>query len=106
MKFAFKTTVVLNLEQRIKDTAPSHTSTSVNLRPSSNLEESMYIDENSLPTEDGSRVLSTVLAHGIVANILQSEQRFLWEREEHLDYILEEIRNGLSKEVKNTPENN
>ena len=62
----------------------------------------MYIDENSLPTEDGSRVLSTVLAHGVVANILQSEQRFLWEREEHLEYILEEIRNGLSKETKNT----
>ena len=106
MKFAFKSTVVLNLEQRNKDTTPSHTSTSVNLSPSSNLEESMYIDENSLPTEDGSRVLSTVLAHGIVANILQSEQRFLWEKEEHLEYILEEIRVGLSKEVKSTPEDN
>ena len=46
-------------------------------------------------------MLSTVLAHGIVANILQSEQRFLWEREEHLDYILEEIREGLTKEAKN-----
>lgn len=106
MKSAFKATVVLNLEQHTNDTIPSHISTSVGLSPSSNLEESMYIDENSLPTEDGSRVLSTVLAHGIVANILQSEQRFLWEREEHLDYILEEIRVGLSKKVKSTPEDN
>lgn len=100
MKSAFKATVVLNLEQHTNDTIPSHISTSVGLSPSSNLEESMYI-ENSLPTEDGSRVLSTVLAHGIVANILQSEQRFLWEREEHLDYILEEIREGLTKKTKN-----
>ena len=101
MKSAFKATVVLNLEQHTNDTIPSHISTSVGLNPSSNLEESMYIDENSFPTEDGSRVLSTVLAHGIVANILQSEQRFLWEREEHLDYILEEIREGLTKKTKN-----
>ena len=106
MKSAFKATVVLSLEQHTNDTIPSHISTSVGLSPSSNLEESMYIDENSLPTEDGSRVLSTVLAHGIVANILQSEQRFLWEREEHLEYILEEIRDGLSKKVKSTPEDN
>ena len=106
MKSAFKATVVINLEQHTNDTIPSHISTSVGLRPSSNLEESMYIDENNLPTEDGSRVLSTVLAHGVVANILQSEQRFLWEREEHLEYILEEIRVGLSKKVKSTQEDN
>lgn len=101
MKSVFKATVVLSLEQHTNDTIPSHISTSVGLSPSSNLEESMYIDENSLLTEDGNRVLSTVLAHGIVANILQSEQRFLWEREEHLDYILEEIREGLTKKTKN-----
>ena len=57
MKSAFKATVVLSLEQHTNDTIPSHISTSVGLSPSSSLEESMYIDENSLLTEDGSRVL-------------------------------------------------
>ena len=41
MKSAFKATVVLNLEQHINDTIPSHISTSVGLSPSSNLEESI-----------------------------------------------------------------
>lgn len=95
IKFGFAAKVILELIQ--KGESASIEGVKFNLFPSENLNKSMYINENGLPTQEGSRVFTDVLVQGLIANIHMADQTQIRERTEHVQYILSELERGLSE---------
>lgn len=96
MEFTFQAQVQLTLEAKPGDLTSKHISTDFNLDIIGNLDHKAYIGSNNLPTKEGSRVLSTVLIHGLIGNIHYANDNKFRDSAEHLRYIIAELEKGFA----------
>lgn len=100
MEFSFEAKCVLQLEHKKGSKKSNHLETKFNLDVSNNLNRKQYIDENDLPTKDGSKVLTNVFVQGLIGNIHQAHEKGYWNDAEHLRYIISELERGFVSIVK------
>jgi hypothetical protein len=98
MKIQFETRVVLDLEHT-GGPSSKHISTRMNLNCSSNIDNTLYMDETGFPTKEGSLVMTNVLIQGLVCNIHQSQANGFRNDSEHLRYIIAELERGFASVV-------
>ena len=94
----FSLTAVAKLElSHTEGTSTSkHEGIGMFLEVSENLDRTKYLDEEDLPTEEGSRALTMVLTSALVANIHMADQSGWRDSAEHLRYIIGELERGFA----------
>jgi hypothetical protein len=95
MEFYFEGVVKLTLEHTPGDNGSKHVSTDFYLEVSDNIIRDMYLTKDDLPTREGSRVLTSTLVQGLVANIHMAHQQGFRDSAEHLRYIIAELERGF-----------
>lgn len=105
MEFSLEAKVVLTLEHTKGMTTSKHVATDFNLDVSKELDRSMYLDKEDLPTEVGSKTLSNVLVQGLVGNIHFAHEKGFIDSAEHLRWIISELERGFI-EVTNIQQSN
>lgn len=95
MEVTFEAKVLLTIEHRKGDLKSKHKSTDFNLYPGPELDKSKYLDDEHLPTADGSSVLSNVLVQGLVGNIHLAHEKGFRDSAEHLRWIISELERGF-----------
>lgn len=96
MQFSFEAKVVLTVEHKPGMTTSKHVATDFNLEVDSQLNRSQYLNDEDLPTKDGSKVLSNVLVQGLIGNIHSAHQQGFRDSAEHLRWIIEELTRGFA----------
>lgn len=76
-------------------TTSKHVATDFNLDVSKELDRSMYLDKEGLPTEAGSKALSNVLVQGLIGNIELAHRKGFRDSVEHLKWIISELERGF-----------
>jgi hypothetical protein len=99
MKFHFDAMLSLHLEKYPNKTKPTIKQTKFRLEPSDVLDKKMYVQEDGLLTEAGTKALTHVLVQGLIGNIHQSHQRGLIDSAEHLRHIIAELERGFVAQV-------
>lgn len=95
MEYSFQAIVELSLEHTKGREKSQHMGTSFTLIPSDGLDEKAYINEDGLPNEEGCRVLTNVLVHGLLGNIHLCHDRKYRDSAEHLRAIITELEKGF-----------
>lgn len=95
MEFTFEGKVVLTLSHNKGDKSSKHVSTDINLFVGKGLKKDQYLDEEDLPTEEGTRSLTQCFVQGLVGNIHQGHEKGYWDSAEHLRYIISELERGF-----------
>lgn len=95
IKAVFNVSVNLKLEYQKGAGNSQHRGTEFNLDMSDNLNRDQYIDNEGLPTKEGSMVTSNVLVQGLVANIHLSHQKEFLDSASHLRWIISELERGF-----------
>lgn len=86
----FSAKIVLDID--LKGNNPKKIeSVDFNLAVSSDIDESSYLDEEGLPTELGTKMLTAVLAHGISGHIVAAHEKGHWKLGEHIQYVFDLI---------------
>lgn len=96
MKFSFEAKVVLTLEHAPGMPKSKHVSTNFNLEVDPVLDRTQYLNNEDLPTKDGSKVLSNVLVQGLIGNIHFAHEQGFRDSAEHLRWIIEELTRGFA----------
>lgn len=96
MEFSFDARVVVTMDHKNGSKTSSHVATDFNLDVSSNLERSQYLDEDDLPTKEGSRTLTLTLVQGLIGNIHFSESKGYKNSATHLREIITELEKGFA----------
>lgn len=96
MEYSMECRVVLTLDHKKGSKKSEHVATDFNLSVSENLDQSVYLDKDGVPTEIGSKTLTNVLVQGLVGNIHQAHQNGYWDRAEHLRYAIAELERGFA----------
>lgn len=96
MEFSFEALVKLDLEHTPGSSNSKHVGTSFRLDVGKPLDESKYLDKDTLPTKDGAQVLSNVLVQGLVANIHYAHDNGFRDSAEHLRWIISELEKGFA----------
>lgn len=95
MEFSFEAKVVLTLEYKKEMSTSKHVATDFNLEIIGELDRKQYLDNEDLPTEAGSKVLSNVLVQGLVGNIHLAHEKGFRDSAEHLRWIISELERGF-----------
>lgn len=95
MTFEFEGRTVILLEHNPGEPTSRMIGTEINLGVSANLDKTKYLDNNGLPTENGSKILTDVFVQGLLANIHNAHQRKLRDSAEHVRYIISELERGF-----------
>lgn len=72
-----------------------HVATDFRLDVSSNLDKSIYLDKEELPTKAGIKPLTQAFIQGLVGNIHWAHQNGYWDSADHLRYIINELQRGF-----------
>lgn len=91
MKFAFTGICELVLTHTPGDTTSRHESTNINLEVSKNLDNSMYLAPNKLPTKEGARVMLKVFINGTVGAILNNHFAGYQDKKEGLALAIAQL---------------
>jgi hypothetical protein len=95
MRFSFEGKCVLELEHEPGMKKSRHVQTKFNLDVSKNLQRKQYLDNEDLPTADGSKVLTNVFVQGLIGNIHHAHEKGFWNDAEHIKYIIAELERGF-----------
>lgn len=95
MEFSFEAKVVVTMDHEKGSPTSKHVATDFNLFVDDNLDKSVYLSPDGMPTETGSIVLSHVLVHGLVGNIHLAHQSGFRDSAEHLRWIISELEKGF-----------
>lgn len=95
MNFTLEATCVLELEHKIGKETSNHVSTKFNLEVSKNLDQKHYLQNDGMPTKDGTKAITMVFTQGLIGNIHQAHENSLWDSAEHLRYIIAELEKGF-----------
>lgn len=95
MRFSFESTVIVTMDNTKGSNISSHVSTDFNISVSPNLNKRAYIGPDELPTQEGSKVLTTVLVQGLIGNIHHSHQNGYRDSAQHLRDIIEQLEQGF-----------
>jgi hypothetical protein len=95
MEFTFEAFVRLTMDHQEGQERSYHVATEFLLEPQSPLDRSVYLDEDELPNQEGSRVLSNVLIQGLVGNIHLAHDNGWRDSAEHLRWIIGELEKGF-----------
>jgi len=95
MEFTFEALVRLTMDHEEGQERSTHVATEFLLEPQEPLNRSVYLDEDELPNEQGSIVLSNVLVQGLVGNIHLAHNNGWRDSAEHLRWIISELEKGF-----------
>lgn len=102
MEYSFLVTAVLNLEYKSDKHRSAHVSTNIGLEVSENLNKETYLDKDNNISKDGSQAITMTLVQGLVANVHMTHESGYRDPKEHLDYIIKELKRGVSQKVEIT----
>jgi hypothetical protein len=94
MKFQIETFVSVTAEH-IEGNTSRHISTDFTLGVSSNLDESMYVDSQGMPTKEGSKAITQTLLQGLIGNIHYAHKLGYKNDAEHLREIIKRLEDGF-----------
>lgn len=95
IKAVFNVSVNLKLEYKKGAQSSKHRGTEFVLDMTDNLNRDLYIDNEGLPNQEGSKVISNVLIQGLVANIHMAHEQGFRDSAEHLRWIISELERGF-----------
>lgn len=95
-RFSFTGVSKVDMSFTKGDKSSNHESTKFFLIPSDNLDKSVYTSNGGLPTKDGLKPLSIALVHGLIGALHLGEREGWWKKEEHLEWIMEELQKGAA----------
>jgi hypothetical protein len=81
------------------DTASTHIATKLRLDIPDNLSESIYLEDEGMPTKDGIKPLSITFIQGLVGSIHMADSKGWWKKEDHLQWVIEELKRSMNAEV-------
>lgn len=96
MEYEMTGIVTLTLDHKKGSATSSHVSTNFRLEVDDQLNQSQYIDDGDLPTQEGSKVLTNILVQGLVGNIHMAHQKGFKDSAEHLRLIISELERGFA----------
>lgn len=99
MLFTFEARCAVHLEYFGGEKKSSVRGTDFNLDVSSNLDRRVYLDEEDLPTPEGSKAITTVLVTGLIANIKLAQERGWRNESDHLRYVINCLQQGFITNV-------
>jgi hypothetical protein len=95
MKFKIKGECVVTLEHKDGEKTSAHVYTDYNVSVSKNVDQSIFLDENGLPTAEGHRALTQCFVQGLIGNIHTAHQKGFRNDAEHLRYVISELERGF-----------
>lgn len=95
MEFEIEGRCVVKLEHKKGETTSTHVATDFNLDVSKNMSRKMYLDEEDLPTQAGTKALTQCFVQGLIGNIHNAHEKGYWDSAEHLRYIIKELERGF-----------
>ena len=95
MEVALRAICILHLENDGHSQTCLHRGVKLGLDVSSELNLDTYIDDEGLPTEDGTKALTNVLVQGLIANIHRAQYKGHWKDHEHIKFIMDELQRGF-----------
>lgn len=95
MEISLEAKVVLTVEHKQGSPRAKHVATSFNLIVPSNLDRSMYIDNQGTVTSIGSQALTNILTQGLIANLHLGHEKNWRDSAEHLRFIISELERGF-----------
>ncbi len=95
MKFKIEAKCVLTLEHKEGEKTSKHVTPDFNLEVSENIERDMFLNENDLPTEAGSKAITQCFVQGLIGNIHFAHENGFRNDAEHLRYIISELEQGF-----------
>jgi len=66
-------------------------SSDLRLEVSGNLDKSVYVDDEGLPTKDALKPITTALLMGLITNMRMGAAKGWWTEHEHMKYIIDEL---------------
>lgn len=99
MEFKFGASVNLTLEYKEGWNKSKLKSAQLLLRVGDGLERKMYLDNEEMPTKEGTKVLSNALIQGLVGNIHYAHQYGFRDSAEHLRWVISELEKGFVNNV-------
>lgn len=96
MEFSFEAVTRMTLSYEPGAVTSQHVATDFFLELSDNLDRDKYLDEDDLPTKEGSKVLTNTLIQGLVGNVHLAHQRGWFDSAEHLRFIIAELEKGFA----------
>ncbi len=95
MEFKIKASCVLTIEHNSGNKTSKHIHTDFNLNVSDNMDWTLYLDEEGLPTAAGTKALTQCFVQGIIGNIHYAHEKGYRNDAEHLRYIISELERGF-----------
>ncbi len=85
-----------------KEGAPNSTIVASNIRfeMSDNLDKRYYLEPDGMPKQSAIKPITITLLAGLEVNVRYGEEMGWWERKEHIEYIIEQL-----KKIGETPGN-
>jgi hypothetical protein len=96
MQFDFTGVCRLTLEHTPGKSTSKHVATDFFLELGKGLHHSIYLDENGIPTKEGSHVLTNIFVQGLIGNIHAAHDKGYRDGAEHLRYIIEKLEEGFA----------
>jgi len=95
MEFEIEGRCVVKLEHKKGEKTSKHVTTDFNLEVSKNIDRSLFLDKDDLPTAKGTKALTQCFIQVLVGNIHNAHQKGFWNDAEHLKYIISELEDGF-----------
>lgn len=97
MRYSIKTEVEVVADYNNGDKSSTHVATNFTLIVSKNLKASQYINEDGMPTQDGSKAISETLIQGLIGNIHLGHEKGWRDSAEHLRDIIQKLEIGFAE---------
>ena len=95
MEYQLDARCVLTLRHNKGEKTSSHVTTDFNLDVSKNVDRSLFLDKDDLPTAEGTKALTQCFVQGLIGNIHNAHQKGFWDSAAHLRYIIAELERGF-----------
>ncbi len=95
MKFSLEGRCIITLEHKEGEQTSTRVNTNFNLDVSQNIERSVFIDSEDMPTTAGVKALTQCFVQGLIGNIHSASQKSQWGKKEHLEYVIKELERGF-----------
>ena len=95
MQYSFKATVIVNYETTSIKGKSRVLSSSLNIQPSTELDERYYKEKSGLLTKEGLKALSSTLTAAMVSCIHAAHQLGYRDSAEHLRHVISDLERGF-----------
>jgi hypothetical protein len=88
----FEVRTMLFLDHTPGESSSKVKETRLSLSVGKNMDKRVYLDNQGIPTKEASKPITATLIAGLVANLTSSHTQGFWEDDDHMLYIIEQLR--------------